>query len=291
MPNRFQQGFIHLVVLVVALLGLGLVVSANVDVTKEFPSSFKSENILGEGEYPEKVITKTETKIEKKIENEKTETKIETTDGQKIRTKIEDNGSTKIEIKHKNLKLKYIVEDGKVKLKIEDKSGKETKLEKDEIDEIEDEIENELENEGIKIATNSVKPIFSSNDIAAQTDFPLSIDVETKKLMVTTPAGEKTVTILPDEAVQNLLSTKFINKVEQTTNPDLIDQFGVLNGITKLEIRKDKVVYRVKGIKVRKLFGFIPLDTSKTIFISVDTGNIVAQEESILTKIIETLSP
>ena len=78
----------------------------------------------------------------------KSETEIETADGQRIKTKIEDDGTTKVEIESGKLKLKYVIENGKLVLKIENESGEEVELSDDELSEI----ENELEDDGFKIA-------------------------------------------------------------------------------------------------------------------------------------------
>lgn len=256
----------------------------------------KQSSKTGSSQKSGSSITKTKTesesqgtKIKTETEGDKQETEIETADGQKIKTKIEDDGTTKVELEHGPLKLKYVFENGRLTLKAENESGEEVELDDDEETEVEDEIENELEEDGIKIATDSGKPLITKNNIGALTDFPLSIDVGTNQLIVTTPQGQKIVTVLPDEAVQNLLATNIINKIESLQD-DQGNQLETLGGTIKLEIRNDEIVYRVKGTKTHKLAGFIPISTDATAFVSAQTGNLVAKEQSVLAGFIDRIS-
>lgn len=235
--------------------------------------------------------SETSNSIKSKIQKEgkKTETEIETVDGKKIKTKIEDDGTAKVEIEHGQLKLKYVIENGQVKLKAENEKGELVKLKDDELNETETEIENEFKKTGIKIGTGSGKPVLSKNKIAATTDFPLSVDVGTNQLIITTPAGQKRVTVLPDQAVTNLLATKIFNKVDSASN--LSGDLKEFEGVIKLEIRNNEPVYRVKGIKTHKFLGIIPIDSEATAFISSETGDLVAQEQPFIANLISILSP
>lgn len=249
------------------------------------------------GRSPELIKTKTETvspsglKMKTESEGKKQETEIETADGQKIKTKIEDDGTTKIEIENGSLKLKYKIENGQVVLKAENEQGEEVELADNQLDELENAVGEELNDDDIKVApTTDNKLVVRKNNIAAVTDFPLSIDVETKQLIVTTPAGQKIVTILPDQAVQNLLATGIVTTVEKQSE-SIQDPVGTFDGVVKLEIRNDKVVYKVNGTKTHKMFGFIPVTTPVTAFVSADSGTPVAKQQSILTNIVDFLSP
>jgi hypothetical protein len=61
------------------------------------------------------------------------------------------------------------------------------------------------------------------NRIAAQSHFPLSVNLETNQLIVTTPQGTKIVTVLPDKAVENMLAA------------NVLDQIGGKGGLKWLE--------------------------------------------------------
>jgi len=119
-------------------------------------------------------------------------------------------------------------------------------------------------------------------EFKAKSDFPLTIDASTNQLIVSTPAGEKAVTVLPDHAVQNMLDTKKFDSVSA--------QPGTTQTI-KLEMRNNKMVYRVGGVKKHKVVGIIPVDVPVTFFVSADTGDAVAQEQSLLSNLIDFLSP
>lgn len=61
------------------------------------------------------------------------------------------------------------------------------------------------------------------NRVAAKTNFPLTVNLETNELMVTTSKGTKIVTVLPDKAVANMLAAK------------VLDQLGGKGGLRWLE--------------------------------------------------------
>lgn len=257
-------------------------------------------NITGTSNSPRKSIkSKTETvspsglKMKTEAEVEKQETEIETADGQKIKTKIEDDGTTKIEIENGTVKLKYSIVNGQVVLNAENEDGEEVEIEDDELKELENDVEDELEDDDIRLVpTTDNQLALTQNQIAALTDFPLSINVETKELVITTPAGQKVVTVLPDEAVQRLLATGIINSIE-TPPSDIAtqDRLGALTGVVEIETRDNEIVYKIKGKKTHRMLGIIPVTTPVTAFVSTDTGLTVAKQQSILTNVIDFLSP
>ena len=245
------------------------------------------------------IKSKTETispsglKMKTESVDEKQETEIETADGQKIKTKIEDNGTTKIEIENGTIKLKYSIVNGQVVLNIENEDGEEVEIEDNELEELENDVEDELEDDEIRLVqTTGNQLALTQNEIAALTNFPLSINVETKELIITTPAGQKVVAVLPDEAVQNLLATGIINSIE-TPPADITtqDQLGTLTGVVEIETRDNEIVYKIKGKKTHRMLGIIPVTTPVTAFVSIDTGLTVAKQQSILTNVIDLLSP
>src|SRR3989338_10701248 len=305
--TQFEKGFSGLLVLLL-MVGVGGYLIAS--------SAATSNSVLGENEEDKKAEevakeavkkieeqskeaskTKTEavttngTKIKSQSEGAKSETEIETVDGRKIKTKVEDNKKTKIEIEQDRLKLKYVYEGGRLKLKTEDEAKEDKILDKREIDELTKEIEEELEDEGVKIASKSGKQAFSKNKIAALIDFPLSVDVNTRQLIVTTPAGQKVVTILPDQAVQNLLNTNIVNKIDTQAGEIAGGELGDLTGTVKIEIINDKIVYRIKGVKTHKFLGLIPVSAQTTAIVSAESGELVSQEQPLLTTVIDLLSP
>lgn len=238
----------------------------------------KTESVSSNGE-----------KIKIESEGNKEEVEIETRDGQKIKTKVEDDGTTKIEAEDDSVKLKYVIQDGMTVVKAENDEGEELELEEDELEEMENELEQELEDDGIQITTSSGKPVFVKNSVGATTDFPLSVDIVTKQLIITTPQGQKIITILPDEAVKNVLGTGIVNVID-TSDGSLSESASSLDDIVKLIVRDGKVVYEVKGIKNQKLFGLIPITTQKKVIVSAETGAPLFHEQSMLVSIVDLLS-
>jgi hypothetical protein len=243
--------------------------------------------------------TRTETvsssglKIKTESEGNKQESEIETADGQKIKTKVEDDGTTKIEIENGTVKLTYRVENGQVVLSAENEEGKAVEIKEDKLAELDNSVADELGDDDIKLVPTSDNQLaVTQNQVAAVTDFPLSINVETKELIVTTPDGQKIVTVLPDQAVQNLLATGIINKVEAPlADASTQDQFGSSTDVVELEMRDNEVVYKIHGVKTHRILGFIPVDTQATAFVSADSGAVVAQQRSILANVVDFLSP
>jgi len=52
-----------------------------------------------------------------------------------------------------------------------------------------------------------------SNKLAAQTNFPLMVNLDTNELIVNTPKGSKIVTVLPDAAVANMLAANVLDQL------------------------------------------------------------------------------
>ncbi len=224
-------------------------------------------------------------------ENEQ-ETEIETVDGQKIKTKIKNGITTKIEIERGELKLKYEFKNGQLELKVENEDGEEVELDEDELNELEDETETELEDEGVEVEAISEDTVaFTKNQISAVTDFPLSIDVGTNLLILSTPEGQRIVTVLPDQAIQSLLETGVVNTIDTSTDKQALDQLETSNNVVKLELKNKDIVYRIKGTKEHKILGFIPVNSPTTAFVSANSGNVVAQERSVLTSFVDLISP
>ena len=218
-----------------------------------------------------------EVKIKTASNSGEEETEIETQDGTKIKTKTEKDGRVKFEIENNGLKMKF--ENGRLRIEREHEGSESAGLNDDETDQLRQEIEDELEDRGIEIASSSGRMSIIKNKRRALTKFPLSINPETNELVVTTPAGQKTVTVLPDQAVENMLSKSVLSDINDDGEENI-----------EIEQRSDELVYKVKGEKDHKFLGFIPLKTKITAFVSAQTGELTAEEQSILSRIISQLS-
>lgn len=228
---------------------------------------------------------------EDSLESEQ-ETEIETADGQKIKTKVKNGITTKIEIERGELKLKYEYKNGQLELKVENEDGEEVDLDEDELNELEVETETELEDEGVEVEAISEDTMaFTKNQFSAITNFPLSIDVGTNLLILSTPEGQRIVTVLPDQAIQSLLETGIVNTIDTSLDAQVLDQLGSSNGVIKLELKNKDIVYRIKGKKEHKILGLIPVSSPTTAFVSANSGDVVAQERSVLTSFVDLISP
>ncbi|OGK44728.1 hypothetical protein A2957_00120 [Candidatus Roizmanbacteria bacterium RIFCSPLOWO2_01_FULL_38_11] len=211
------------------------------------------------------------------------ETEIRTTDGQRIKTKIEDDGTKKIEIEGKNYKLKYVIRDGKLRVEAESENGESVDIPDEATSELENSFNDELEQEGIEIDSSEKEPTIVKNGFKAKTAFPLTIDPITKALTITTPTGDKQVTILPDQAIANLKASGVLDNIE-------VADGSSVEGESEIVEYKNKITYKIKGTKRHRVFGFIAVNLPATVYVSAETGEPFENEQSLLTKIIDSIS-
>lgn len=239
-----------------------------------------------------KTVTPEGVRVETKDKEDKQKTEIRFGEGEKIKTRVEE-GRARIDVYSGGVKVRYEFRDGQLAVKVENEEGEELELEPEEIEEIEDDIEEELEDDGIKIATAGGKLAVIKNRFGASTNFPLSINPATNELIVTTSAGQKTVTILPDQAVQNMLAANVISRLGARAIVDaaLQNQVASASAIVELGVRNNIPVYEIPGIRDFRLLGFIPVSAPVTAVVSAETGGLLATEQSLFTRIIDFLSP
>lgn len=256
---------------------------------------------------------------EVKNEVRKNESKVETRDIKKEEAKdrIEiKSGENKREFENKRIKIKMEQKNGELKMKTKNEiTGEETEIEtrmekkekpesvepqesKEQKEQVEVKDKTEQPESGteimrikeredkneVKINTKSGGFVIDRNNVGATTNFPLTVDSQTNILTVTTPSGEKQVTTLPDQAVQNMLSGKVIDTVngQNTTNS---------SGQVKMTQKTDgSLVYEVEGERQKKLFGLMPMTFKKTAVVSVETGALVETKESFTSKLLELIS-
>jgi hypothetical protein len=209
-------------------------------------------------------------------EGVKQEVEIQTAT-RKVKTKVEDDGKLKVEIEGPDVKLKYEMEDGELRLKTEDSKGEEKEASEREKTEVED----LLEQEDIEIASKEGELEFAHGGVHTRTNFPLSINPETNELVVTTSAGQKIVTILPDVAVQNMLAQGILTTIAADSNQ---------SSSVRLETFDGEPTYRIEGEKKMRLFGLIPISVQTTAFVSPQDGAVLAQQRSLLSNILSFVS-
>lgn len=125
--------------------------------------------------------------------------------------------------------------------------------------------------------------IIRQGSVAAHTRFPLSIDPQTGALTVTTPAGQKTVTVLPQQALKQLMQHKIIDRLQITSE-------GSTSGSLNLTLFDNKPAFEVQGIDDKKLFGIIPVSIPKTSFVSAENGEVMKTTQSFVSHILSAFS-
>ncbi|MDP3733355.1 MAG: hypothetical protein Q8Q91_02320, partial [Candidatus Daviesbacteria bacterium] len=202
-----------------------------------------------------------------------------------------DSEKIKSEIREGNLRVKYEIENGKVKIETKIKEAEnenETELENEAEDEAIKEVEKELEKEDVKIATAPGQIALVNKKVGALSKFPLSIDPKTRQLTVTTPAGVKVVAVLPQAAIDNMLAAHIMDDVisEKANN-----SLASIPDLVKLEVENGVLGYKVKGTKTHKLLGFIPIKSKVETFVSAENGQVVKTSQSFLGRILNRIAP
>lgn len=255
-------------------------------------------------EAPETEV-ETETEVEDKVENEveikeaspssrvetkseEVRTEIRLSETERIKTRTKD-GRTRIDITSGGIKTRLEIRDDRVVIKAEQEDGTEVELADDTLLKIEE----RLNKSDIKVATASADSfLIQRGNAGAVTQFPLSIDLATNTLSVTTPTGTREVAILPDQAIQNLIATNIVNRLG---GPAVVDQFqaGNLTSIGQLITlgqQNDVPVYEINGISDQRLLGFIPVAITRNVTVSAETGQVVSTQESFFNRVIDLLS-
>lgn len=257
--------------------------------------------VLGEGSGKDSGDEQGKTKDRKEefkteIKPAETKTGMRFSDENRIKTEFRP-GENKVDIRRGETRLKLERKDGEIRMKIKDeKTGEERELEirKGSEEEMrlkekskEEELlrirEKEDKNE-IRVGSDRGRFVIKRNRVGAVSDFPLSVDLSTNTLSVTTPAGEKQVTILPDQAVANMLSRNVIDKITGDTGEDFAAKVKVA------QTDEGILTYELAGEKQERLFGLVPLKFKKTAVVSAETGELVETKQTFRDRILEFIS-
>jgi len=226
------------------------------------------------------------TETETKQDEERTEIRLG--EEERIRTRTKD-GRTRIDITSGGVKTRFEIRDDRVVIKAEQEDGTEVELEDNAIFKIEE----RLATNQIKIATDEANRfIIQRGDAGAVSQFPLSIDLATNTLIVNTPSGQKTVTVLPDQAVQNLLVANIVSRLggSAVVNSFRTGETSTLAQVITLGEQNGVPIYEINGISDQKLLGFIPVTIEKTVDVSAETGAIVSTQVSFVSQVLDILS-
>lgn len=226
--------------------------------------------------------------------DERTETRLPS--NVRVKTRQEE-GKERVDIYEGAKKLRIETRDGKTIVKVENEDGEETAE-----DELETGEELELgatEGAELRVRTQFNKFIIAHGLVEAETRFPLSVNPETRELTVTTPAGSKVVTILPQQAVDNMLANNVIDRIISSLSaptPSPIEGIATseaepLEGQSiELEEENGELVYTIEGQKQERLLGFFGVLIPKRVRVSAQTGELLGIEQSLLSRILDILS-
>lgn len=155
--------------------------------------------------------------------------------------------------------------------------------------EIETEVETEIKDgtlsAKIKIRSGTNKSEFEQegSNVQVQGGLPVNVNKTTDELTVTTPAGVKTVTVLPDTAVQNILGAGIVSQVAS-------DSATGKNAVTLTTDANGNLIYEINGVKFEKLLGLINVGIDKTAQVSATNGQVGTISQSFLSRLLDILS-
>src|SRR3989338_6568710 len=227
-------------------------------------------------------------RTETEVKQEEERTEIRLSEDERIKTRTKD-GRTRIDITAGGIKTRFEIRDDRIVIKAEQEDGTEVELEDDAIFKIEE----RLATDQIKIATDEANRfIIQRGDAGAVSQFPLSIDLATNTLIVNTPSGQKTVTVLPDQAVQNILVANIVSRLggSAVVNSFRTGETSTLAQVITLGEQNGVPIYEINGISDQKLLGFIPVTIEKTVDVSAETGAIVSTQVSFVSQVLDLLS-
>lgn len=312
-----QKGAVHLTLPIVALVVVVLFVSSNITTSEKFPQEDVAGVLVAKGDNSGRGGSDNSSGPGSSNEQRSEERSAEG----RVKTEIRDDRA-KIEVRQEGIKEKIEIRNGIVTIKreLEDEEDLE---DEDELEDEEDELEDEEE------ATESADDEDEAvQDLRAISKFPLRIDTATNQLIMTKNGVERVLTVLPAQAVQNMLRAhlkkglgpKFFQatssaepsptsegspsasptasasatpEASPSSEPEASESadITILESQIELEEKNGQAVYKIKALKHHRLFGFIPLSTQLTGYVSAETGNLLEETQSLLARLIDLLSP
>lgn len=296
-----KRGFVHILPLVViaAFVVGGLTVfSVQTEkvqkeaVGKVLSSSDDSEDRSGSS--GSSGSTKVESRTDDgrtKIETSDEKTKIEVRDGEdRFETRVEQ-GREETKIRTGGLRIEIKREGDRVVTKIKNETGEEVELEDEEEEDLLEDLEEELAEDGIHLATDSAQPGFIQSGRRVRTNFPLSVNPATGELMVSTPAGDKIVAVLPDVAIDNMIAAGILTWVVEDVVPTTEGtSSAAAGGGIELSTVNNQPVYLIGGISNQNFLGIVPVNLKIKTVVSVENGQLLDIQQGIFTRVLDLFS-
>lgn len=229
--------------------------------------------------------------VKREVKDGRIETEVILPNGVRVKTR-EEEGRQRTDIYQGGQKLRLERRAGRVVVKIENEEGEEVEvpgLEEKEVLKIE-----QRPGQVVRIQALENRFVVSTGQIGAQTDFPISVNLQTNELVVSTPAGEKLVAVLPDQAVQNMLAANVITQVRGVRFTQAVQEAteaaSLQEVISLITTREGVLAYEIPGVKSERFLGFIKVDIPKTAIVSTQTGEVLQIQQSILSTALDLLS-
>lgn len=244
--------------------------------------------------------TKTETtttggavvRTEQKADETRTETRLPS--GVRVKTRQEE-GRTRVDVYEGGTKLRLERRDDRTVVKLENAQGEEAEIGPAQEDEV-FKIDERADKRQVRVRAAGEKFVITEASISATTRFPLSVNLETNELTVTTPAGSRVVAVLPDQAVRNMLAANVIDQVGGLAFTQDVEKVATEAGTTLGQIieltttRAGVLAYEIPGTKQEKLLGFLPVTINKTVIVSAETSELLGVQEPLLTQLLDIIS-
>lgn len=147
----------------------------------------------------------------------------------------------------------------------------------------------------VKISTHAAnRLLLSRRRLGAITDLPISVSLQTNQLIVSTQDGSRVVAVLPDQAIENLLREKILDKIGGLKVEEILSEASPSSAFAQaVELKVDsggEPVYEILGSKLFKVLGFWPVSLPRKIVVSAQTGAVEKVQESFLSRFLNLFS-
>ncbi len=139
-----------------------------------------------------------------------------------------------------------------------------------------------------KIATDEGKTAIIKGNFGAISEFPIKLTTDKKAFDVETPEGLKSITIMPDQALKAMLSSKILDDIHsEVTTGDLASN----PNLVKLEQKAGVLGYSVEGDRIHDLLGTTAIKSHVEAFVSAENGQVVESTQSLLGRLLNKIAP
>lgn len=211
--------------------------------------------------------------------------------GGRFETKVEE-GKEETKIRTGGLRIEIKREDDQVVTKIKNEQDEEVEVEDEDVDELLEEAQDLLKEKGLRIATGEAQLGFIQDGRRVRTNFPLSVNAQTGQLMVSTPAGDRVVTVLPNQAIQNMIAAGILTRVVDETPPAPEGAAGATvsgSGVVLSETGGNPV-YVISGVRNQNFLGLVPVEIKIKTVVSAVNGKLLDVEQGLFSRILDLFS-